>query len=97
MKFGWAKGVWTHAAGAGSDSARIGTRIRFPQNFSFALEEAGAISEGFDDDWAEQMTNIITPNPACGADWDSVADTSRVRHCLGRVDTNLDDPQDVPR
>src|SRR5581483_1194599 len=59
--------------------------------------EAGAISEGFGDYWAADVTNTIapTPDPACVADWDSVSYTSRVPHCLRRVDTNLHYPADL--
>ena len=57
-----------------------GHAIHFSQNFSFASEEAGAISEGFGDYWAADVTNIVapTPDPACVADWDSVSYTSTV-------------------
>jgi len=74
-----------------------GHAIHFSQNFRFASEEAGAISEGFGDYWAANMTNIIapTPDPACVADWDSVSYTSTVPHCLRRVDTNLHYPEDL--
>jgi hypothetical protein len=74
-----------------------GHAIHFSQNFSFASEEAGAISEGFGDYWAADVTNIIapTPDPACVADWDSVSYTSTVPHCLRRVDTNLHYPTDL--
>ena len=74
-----------------------GHAIHFSQNFSFASEEAGAISEGFGDYWAANVTNNIapTPDPACVADWDSVSYTSRVPHCLRRVDTNLHYPADL--
>lgn len=74
-----------------------GHAIHFAQNFSFASEEAGAISEGFGDYWAANLTAIVapTPDPACVADWDSVSYTSTVPHCLRRVDTNLHYPQDL--
>ena len=74
-----------------------GHAIHFSQNFSFASEEAGAISEGFGDYWAADVSNIVapTPDPACVADWDSVSYTSRVPHCLRRVDTNLHYPGDL--
>ena len=74
-----------------------GHAIHFSQSFSFASEEAGAISEGFGDYWAADVTNIIapTPDPACVADWDSVSYTSTVPHCLRRVDTNLHYPADL--
>jgi hypothetical protein len=74
-----------------------GHAIHFSQNFSFASEEAGAISEGFGDYWAADVSNIVapTPDPACVADWDSVSYTSRVPHCLRRVDTDLHYPGDL--
>ena len=74
-----------------------GHAIHFSQNFSFASAEAGAISEGFGDYWAVTVGQVIapTPDPACVADWDSVSYTSRVPHCLRRVDTNLHYPEDL--
>jgi zinc metalloprotease ZmpB len=74
-----------------------GHAIHFSQNFSFASEEAGAISEGFGDYWAANVTNDIapTPDPACVADWDSVSYTPGPVHCLRRVDTNLHYPGDL--
>ena len=74
-----------------------GHAIHFSQNFSFASEEAGAISEGFGDYWAADVSNIVapTPDPACIADWDSVSYTSTTPHCLRRVDTNLHYPTDL--
>jgi Zn-dependent metalloprotease len=74
-----------------------GHAIHFSQNFSFASEEAGAISEGFGDYWAVNMTDIIAPtrDPACVADWDSVSYTVNTPHCLRRVDTNLHYPEDL--
>jgi hypothetical protein len=58
-----------------------GHAIHFSQNFSFASEEAGAISEGFGDYWAADVSNLVapTPDPACVADWDSVSYTRRSR------------------
>ena len=74
-----------------------GHAIHHSQNFSFASEEAGAISEGFGDYWAANVSNIAapTPDPACVADWDSVSYTTTVPHCLRRVDTNLHYPGDL--
>src|SRR3954471_6805400 len=74
-----------------------GHAIHFSQNFSFASEEAGAISEGFGDYWAVTVTQVISPtaDPACVADWDSTSYTSRVPHCLRRVDSDLHYPQDL--
>jgi hypothetical protein len=74
-----------------------GHAIHFSQDFSFASEEAGAISEGFGDYWAADVSNIVapTPDPACVADWDSTSYTSTVPHCLRRVDTDLHYPGDL--
>jgi zinc metalloprotease ZmpB len=80
-----------------------GHAIHFAQNFSFASEQAGAISEGFGDYWAVTVANVVAtglgvpqlePLP-CVADWDSVSYTSTVPHCLRRVDTNLMYPADL--
>jgi len=80
-----------------------GHAIHFAQNFSFASEQAGAISEGFGDYWAVTVADVVTrslgvpeqgPLP-CVADWDSTSYTSTVPHCLRRVDTNLHFPADL--
>jgi len=80
-----------------------GHAIHFAQNFSFASEQAGAISEGFADYWAVTVADVISralgvperePLP-CVADWDSTSYTSTVPHCLRRVDTNLHYPADL--
>jgi hypothetical protein len=74
-----------------------GHAIHFSQGFVFGSEEAGAISEGFGDYWAFTVSDLIAPTPdePCIADWDSVSYTSRIPHCLRRVDTNLHYPQDL--
>lgn len=74
-----------------------GHAIHFSQNFSFATEEAGAISEGFGDYWAVTVTNVIAPTPdaPCVADWDSTSYTRDVPHCLRRVDADLHYPRDL--
>src|SRR4029079_8045234 len=74
-----------------------GHAIHFSQNFSFASEEAGAISEGFGDYWAADVSDIVapTPAPAFVADWDATSYTSTVPHCLRRVDTNLHYPENL--
>jgi zinc metalloprotease ZmpB len=74
-----------------------GHAIHFSQGFVFASEEAGAISEGFGDYWAADVSDIVAPtaDPACVADWDSTSYTSDVPHCLRRVDTNLQYPADL--
>ena len=80
-----------------------GHAIHSSQNFSFASEEAGAISEGFGDYWAVTVSDVVSqqlgvpelePLP-CVADWDSTSYTSSVPHCLRRVDTNLHYPGDL--
>src|SRR5262252_2582507 len=77
-----------------------GHAIHFSQNFSFASEEAGAISEGFGDYWAVTVADVVSrrlsvperePLP-CVADWDSTSYTGSVPHCLRRVDTDLHYP-----
>jgi hypothetical protein len=67
-----------------------------PFGFGFSAE-AGAIGEGFSDYWAVTVSRLIAPtaDPACVADWDSVSYTSKVPHCLRRVDTNLHYPEDL--
>jgi hypothetical protein len=80
-----------------------GHAIHFSQNFSFASEEAGAISEGFGDYWAVTVGDVVAralgvPNREplpCVADWDSTSYTSTVPHCLRRVDLNLHYPTDL--
>jgi len=73
------------------------------QNFSFASEQAGAISEGFADYWAVTVSDVVSkklgvpekePLP-CVADWDSTSYTSGVPHCLRRIDENLHYPADL--
>jgi zinc metalloprotease ZmpB len=80
-----------------------GHAIHFAQNFSFASEEAGAISEGFGDYWAVTVSDVVSrslgvpelePLP-CVADWDSTAYTSTLPHCLRRVDLDLHYPADL--
>ncbi|MDP9280860.1 MAG: M36 family metallopeptidase [Chloroflexota bacterium] len=74
-----------------------GHAIHFSQNFSFASEEAGAISEGFGDYWAVTVSTLIAPtlDPACVADWDSTSYRSTSPHCLRRVDNDLHYPVDL--
>src|SRR4051794_39847006 len=80
-----------------------GHAIHFSQSFSFASEEAGAISEGFGDYWAVTVSDVVDrslgvpqrePLP-CVADWDSTSYTSTIPHCLRRVDLNLHYPADL--
>jgi hypothetical protein len=80
-----------------------GHAIHFSQNFSFASEEAGAISEGFGDYWALTVSDVVSradgvavsSDLPCIADWDSTSYTSKVPHCLRRTDLNLHYPQDL--
>jgi hypothetical protein len=80
-----------------------GHAIHDSQNFSFASEQAGAISEGFGDYWAVTVSDVVDrslgvpqlePLP-CVADWDATSYTSTVPHCLRRVDLNLHYPADL--
>jgi zinc metalloprotease ZmpB len=77
-----------------------GHALHFAQGFVFGSAQAGAISEGFADYWAVTVSDVVSkalgvatlaPVP-CVADWDSVSYTSRVPHCLRRVDTDLHYP-----
>jgi zinc metalloprotease ZmpB len=80
-----------------------GHAIHFAQGFQFASEEAGAISEGFGDYWAATSTDVVlrslgvqskTPLE-CLMDWDSTYYTSKVPHCIRRLDANLHYPEDL--
>ena len=80
-----------------------GHAIHSSQNFSFASEQAGAISEGFADYWAVTVSDVVSqqlgvpelePLP-CVADWDSTSYTSTVPHCLRRVDLDVHYPEDL--
>jgi hypothetical protein len=80
-----------------------GHAIHSSQNFSFASEQAGAISEGFADYWALTVSDIVSradgvavsSDLPCIADWDSTSYTSTVPHCLRRTDLNLHYPGDL--
>jgi hypothetical protein len=75
-----------------------GHAIHFSQSPTFyTSNESGAIGEGFADYWAVTVSTVVapTPDPACVADWDSVAYTSKVPHCLRRVDLDLHYPADL--
>jgi hypothetical protein len=77
-----------------------GHAIHSSQNFNFAPEQNGAISEGFGDYWAVTVTDVVSGVPtqtpeACVADWDSTSYTSGPVHCLRRLDTNLHYPADL--
>ena len=80
-----------------------GHAIHDSQNFSFASEEAGAISEGFGDYWAVTVSDVVSradgvavsSDLPCIADWDSTSYTSSVPHCLRRTDLDLHYPADL--
>jgi len=77
-----------------------GHAIHVGQNFSFASEQAGAISEGFGDYWAGTVSHVIAQRLGvpeleplvCIADWDATSYTSAVPHCLRRLDSPLKYP-----
>jgi hypothetical protein len=80
-----------------------GHAIHFSQDFSFASEEAGAISEGFGDYWAVTVADVVGRSLGvrnkvglpCVMDWDATSYTSTVPHCLRRIDTNNHYPEDL--
>jgi zinc metalloprotease ZmpB len=80
-----------------------GHAIHKSQNFSFASEEAGAISEGFGDYWALTVSDVVShadgvavsTDLPCIAEWDSTSYTSDVPHCLRRTDLDLHYPADL--
>lgn len=91
MRFG--KGGVDDAEDAEVILHEYGHQIHFSQSATFFNGgDAGAISEGFGDYWAANVSDIISPTPdeACIADWDSTSYTRSVPHCLRRLDTNLD-------
>jgi len=80
-----------------------GHAIHEGSGFQFTSEEAGAISEGFGDYWAVDVSDIVarrlgvperTPL-ACVMDWDATFYTSEIPHCLRRLDENLQYPKDL--
>ena len=80
-----------------------GHAIHFGQGFAFASEEAGAISEGFGDYWAADVSDIVAKQLGvpektpfgCLMDWDSTSYTSTVPHCIRRIDGNKHYPEDL--
>jgi zinc metalloprotease ZmpB len=80
-----------------------GHAIHEGSGFTFASEEAGAISEGFGDYWAIDVADIVAQRLdvpqlaplACVMDWDATSYTRTVPHCLRRVDENLHYPDDL--
>ena len=101
MRFG--KGGVDDAEDAEVILHEYGHAIHFSQGFTFASDEAGAISEGFGDYWAVTVSDVVarrlgvaarTPLP-CVGDWDSTSYTTTVPHCLRRIDTDLRYPADL--
>jgi hypothetical protein len=80
-----------------------GHAIHAGSGFVFGSEQAGAISEGFGDYWAVDVSDIIARRLgvperaplACVMDWDATSYTSEVPHCLRRVDEDLRYPADL--
>ena len=74
-----------------------GHAIHFSQNFSFASEEAGAISEGFGDYWAADVTNTSRRLPIRPASPTGTRSRTprRCRTACGGSDTNLHYPTDL--
>jgi hypothetical protein len=80
-----------------------GHAIHFGQGFTFASEEAGAISEAFGDYWAADVSDVVAKQLGvpektpfgCLMDWDSTSYTSTVPHCIRRIDTNKHYPEDL--
>jgi zinc metalloprotease ZmpB len=91
MRFG--KGGVDDAEDAEVILHELGHQIHFSQSADFfASDEAGAISEGFGDYWAADVSEVIAgvqPDPECVAEWDSVSYTAGPVHCLRRLDTSL--------
>jgi hypothetical protein len=77
----------------------LGHQIHFSQSATFfATEQAGAISEGFGDYWAADVSEVVAgvqPRPACIMEWDSTSYTAGPIHCLRRLDDNLTYPNDL--
>ncbi len=100
MRFG--KGGVDDAEDAEVILHEYGHQIHFSQSATFfGSEEAGAISEGFGDYWAADVTNLFAPtlDPECVADWDSVSytrlTTAHPVHCLRRLDAPKLYPDDL--
>jgi hypothetical protein len=80
-----------------------GHAIHDGSGFVFGSEEAGAISEGFGDYWGVDFSDVMANRLgvpeleplACVMDWDATSYTSTVPHCLRRLDSNLQYPEDL--
>ena len=77
----------------------LGHQIHFSQSATFfSSNEAGAISEGFGDYWAADVSEVVSgvqPDPECVAEWDSVSYTAGPVHCLRRLDSPRKYPADL--
>jgi zinc metalloprotease ZmpB len=80
-----------------------GHAIHDGSGFVFGSKQAGAISEGFGDYWAVDFSDVMANRLgvpereplACVMDWDATFYTSTVPHCLRRLDSNLQYPNDL--
>jgi len=97
MRFG--KGGVDDAEDAEVILHELGHQIHFSQSATFfATEQAGAISEGFGDYWAADVSEVVAgvqPDPACIMEWDSTSYTAGPVHCLRRLDDGLHYPTDL--
>jgi hypothetical protein len=82
----------------------LGHQIHFSQSADFfATEQSGAISEGWGDYWAADVSEWALAqagrpgesDPACLMDWDSTAYTAGPVHCIRRLDTDKMYPADL--
>jgi zinc metalloprotease ZmpB len=90
MRFG--KGGVDDAEDAEVILHEYGHQIHFSQSATFFDGgDGGAISEGFGDYWAADVSDIVAPTPdeACVADWDATSYDPTAPHCLRRLDRNL--------
>ena len=104
--FSWDKHDYVRFGKGGVDDAEdaevilheYGHAIQDSQVTGFGIgPEAGGIGEAFGDYWAVTVADVIAPtaDTPCVADWDSISYTSTVPHCLRRVDTNKQYPDDL--
>jgi hypothetical protein len=97
MRFG--KGGVDDAEDAEVILHELGHQIHFSQSADFfASDEAGAISEGFGDYWAADVSEVVAGvqfDPECIAEWDAVSYSDDDPPCLRRLDENLKYPEDL--
>src|SRR5215212_4549910 len=97
MRFG--KGGVDDAEDAEVILHELGHQIHFSASPTFfATDEAGAISEGFGDYWAGDVSEVLAgeqPDPECIAEWDSVSYSDDDPPCLRRLDEDLMYPDDL--